>query len=243
MENIEKKEEIIIEKTNRNNNQAQIAGAIIIAGLFIAGAIMLKGSTPPVKIEEKANIEVKNIDLEKITERDHIKGSPNAQVVIVEYSDLECPFCKVFHKTMNTVINENKEISWVYRHFPIESLHKKALNEAVATECAWEAGGNEAFWKYIDKVFEITTSNDRLEETELPKIAELIDLDVKTFNDCLLTSSHKDKINQDLESGKKAGVRGTPKSFILKNGKVIDTIDGAQSINIVRGKVKEALEN
>lgn len=242
MENEETKEQNIILEKPKNNNQSQIAGAILIAGLFIAGAIMLKGSTPPVKVQEKSNAGVENTDLSKVIERDHIKGNPNAKIIVVEYSDLECPFCKVFHKTMNTVVSENKDVAWVYRHFPIAGLHKKAFNEAIATECAWEQGGNDAFWKYTDRVFEITTSNDGLDGKELPKIAEFIGIDVEVFNDCISSSTHEEKINQDLETGKNAGVRGTPKSFILKNGKVVDTIDGAQPINTVRNKIQEALK-
>lgn len=231
------------ENTPKNNNSNQIAGAIVIAGLFIAGAIMLKGSNPPAKIQEKTTPSVQSINLSKVTERDHLKGNPDAKVVIVEYSDLECPFCKVFHKTMNIVVNENKDVAWVYRHFPIPTLHKKAMSEAIATECAWAQGGNDAFWKYTDRIFDITTSNDGLAETELPKIAEFIGIDVKIFNECLISSTHEVKINQDLETGRKAGVRGTPKSFILRDDKVVDTIDGAQPINIVREKIEEALKD
>ncbi|MEK9181475.1 MAG: thioredoxin domain-containing protein [Patescibacteria group bacterium] len=99
---------------------------------------------------------------------EHILGNINAKIIIVEYSDLECPFCKVFHNTMHQVVEKsNGEVAWVYRHYPIAQLHSKAFREAEATECAWEQGGNDTFWKYTDKIFEITPSNNRLEESEL----------------------------------------------------------------------------
>ena len=99
---------------------------------------------------------------------EHILGNANAKIVIVEYSDLECPFCKVFHNTMHQVVEKsNGDVAWVYRQYPIPQLHPKAFHEAEATECAWEQGGNKAFWKYIDKLFEITTSNNGLDESRL----------------------------------------------------------------------------
>jgi len=108
------------------------------------------------------------VELKPVSESDHILGNIAAKIIIVEYSDLECPFCKVFHNTMHQVVKEYAgEVAWVYRHFPIASLHPKAFHEAEATECAWEQGGNEVFWKYMDKLFEVTPSNNGLEESLL----------------------------------------------------------------------------
>src|SRR6185436_7093141 len=84
------------------------------------------------------------VEMEPVTEKDHILGNPNAEVIMVEYSDLECPFCKEFHSTLRRVMNEygkDGKVAWVYRHFPIDSLHPKARKEAEATECAAELGG------------------------------------------------------------------------------------------------------
>ncbi len=103
-----------------------------------------------------------------VTSDDHIVGNINAKIIIVEYSDLECPFCKVFHNTMHQVVEQsNGDVAWVYRHYPIAQLHPKAFREAEATECAWAQKGNEGFWKYIDKLFETTPSNNGLLESEL----------------------------------------------------------------------------
>jgi protein-disulfide isomerase len=232
--------ELKVEK--KIDGQKQIAGAIIIAGLLISGAVLLKGGNSknmPSQVANNNNVE--NIQLSPITDEDHILGNTRAKVVVVEYSDLECPFCKVFHQTMQQIISTNKNVAWVYRHYPIPELHAQAFNESLATECAWEQGGNTAFWKYTDRIFEITTSNDGLDPQELPKIAESIGLNVDLFNSCLSNGKYIEKINNSISSGVDAGVRGTPKSFILKNGKVIDTIDGAQPLNIVKSKIDKAL--
>jgi len=89
---------------------------------------------------------------------DHILGDINSEIIVVEYSDLDCPFCKVFHPTMHQVVEKSEgKVAWVYRHYPIPQLHPNAPKKAEETECAWELGGNDAFWKYADKVFESPT--------------------------------------------------------------------------------------
>ena len=94
---------------------------------------------------------------------DHIRGNPAAPVTLVEYSDFECPFCKRFHTTAKRLVDESGgRVKWVYRHFPLDELHPvKARQEAVASECAAELGGNDAFWKFADRLYELTPSNNK----------------------------------------------------------------------------------
>lgn len=238
-ENITIVEEKII--INSNNNQKQIAGAILVAAVLIAGAILLKGNAP---VGNKGTGEdtKNNLAIRPITKDEHILGNPNAKIIIVEYSDTECPFCKVFHTTMHKVVEQNSgQVAWVYRHYPIPQLHPTAAREAEATECAWEQGGNNAFWKYVDRLFEITPSNNGLDMAELPKIAAYVGLDVASFNTCLASGKYKNKVEADINDGVKAGVNGTPSSFILKNGKIVDSIPGAQPLEVVNQKIKDAL--
>ncbi|MFA5773410.1 MAG: thioredoxin domain-containing protein [Candidatus Paceibacterota bacterium] len=82
---------------------------------------------------------------------DHIIGSPDAPIVIVEYSDYECSYCKSFHITMNQVVAESDgNVIWVYRHWPI---HQNSMAKLVAAECVAQIKGNDAFWKYTDLLF------------------------------------------------------------------------------------------
>ncbi len=121
-------------------------------------------------IERILKNDTKSIEkqIKPVSSDDHILGNINARIVIIEYSDLECPFCKVFHNTMHQVVEKsNGDVAWIYRHYPIPQLHPKAFHEAEATECAWEQGGNKTFWKYIDKLFEVTPSNNGLPESQL----------------------------------------------------------------------------
>src|SRR3989344_431940 len=133
-----------------------IAGAMIAISLYVVNSSGAASNPTPSVAEE----------IRGIVESDHGRGNQNADIVIVEFSDTECPFCKQFHETMKRVMEEygsDGKVAWVYRHFPIPSLHPKAQKEAEALECAAEQGGNEVFWKYTDKVYETTQSNNSLD--------------------------------------------------------------------------------
>ena len=193
--------------------------AIVIAGALIAGAVLYTRSSPSTGVTPG---EPQEITLRAVSSSEHILGNPGAKVVIVEYSDPECPFCKSFHGTMKRIMSEyggNGSVAWVYRHFPIPELHAKAQAEAEAMECAAEIGGNTAFWKFADRLYEITPSNDGLDAAELPKIAAFAGLDAAAFAKCTAERRTKAKVDADHADGVAAGARGTPYSVILtKNG-------------------------
>lgn len=208
------------------NNTLLIAASIIIAGLLIAGGIYLGGNeqntanTGNNTQNQEAGLQISDqINPAPVTANDHIVGSPDAQLVIVEYSDTECPFCKQFHEIMNDVVAsyDENDVAWVYRHFPIAQLHSKAPAEAHATECAAELGGNEGFWNYINRLFEVTPSNDGLDLSRLPEIAEEVGLDRAAFEECQESGRHEDAVQAQLADAREAGGNGTPHNvFVLK---------------------------
>lgn len=212
--------------------------AIVIAGLAIAGAIYFgDGKNAAVAAQPTGSVEA-------VTSDDHIIGNPNAKIVIVEYSDTECPFCKSFHPTMQQLMNDygnDGKVAWVYRHFPLP-FHTKAPRESEATECANKLGGNTKFWEYLNSVFQITAGNDQLDPAELPKIAEAIGLDLNAFNTCLDSGEMKSIVDKHIEGGKKAGVSGTPFSIILVNEKPVASINGAQPYEQVKAQIDELLK-
>lgn len=213
----------------------------MIVGVLIAGAILLKDSSPQaVNAPVAGNNTPPATSGRDVSQEEHIIGNADAEIIIVEYSDSECPFCKVFHNTMNQIVEEaDGKVAWVYRHFPIAQLHPEAFLQAEATECAWDQGGNDAFWKYTNRLFEVTTSNNGLDKSELPKIAEYTGLDVTSFNECLDSGKFTSKVQTDIDDGVKAGVQGTPSSFIIVKGKVIDTIPGAQPYEALKARLDE----
>ena len=82
---------------------------------------------------------------------DHKIGAENPKITLIEYSDLDCPYCKQFQTTMHQVVNAYPDtVAWIYRHSPIDSLHPDARYKSIVSECVATAKGNTAFWKYID---------------------------------------------------------------------------------------------
>ena len=208
-----------------------IPGAIILAGFLIATGIYLtNNNSSPAKSNEP--VAIKSASVDPVTKDDHILGNPDADITIVEYSDTECPFCKMFDTTMNSIMStygKDGKITWVYRHFPLDSLHSKTRKEAEATECANELGGNSAFWNYIGLVYKNTPSNNGLDPVQLPIFAKTVGLDVTKFNTCLASGKYASLVQADLQSGIKIGIQGTPYSImILKsaiNNDVVEKIN------------------
>ncbi len=211
-----------------------VPAAIVLAGLFIGAAVFVtQGGFKEggeVAAVTNANTPLAST-VPPISASDHILGNPNASIIIIEYSDTECPYCKDFHPIMHKVISEygtSGRVAWVYRHFPLEMLHKKAKKEAEATECAYELGGNTAFWIYIDKIFTNTSSSDTLDLSLLPKFAEETGLNRGTFESCLSSGKYTNRINEAFDAARAAGVEGTPTSFMLFKGQTV-SMPGAQS--------------
>lgn len=182
------------------------------------------------------------IALAEITTDDHIKGNVKAPITILEFSDPECPYCKRFHDTMQQVVaNYGDSVRWVYKHAPLDSLHRKARKEAEAMECAFDQKGNDGFWKFADRLYEITPSNDRLETSQLPEIAKYAGLNVDKFNDCLDSDKFASKVQDQLGEATKAGLRGTPYSVIIAGDQTIP-VSGAYPFEQIKAMIDPLLK-
>lgn len=220
--------------------------AIVLAGLMIAGAMYFGDSRKVVESLEQQKLptqQVASLDqVRPISNEDHIRGNPNAEVVVVEYSDTECPFCGRFHDTMKQIMNEygkDGKVAWVYRHSPIDQLHSKARTESVALECAGELGGNDKFWEYTDRLYKVTPANNGLDLAELPKIAEYVGLDAAKFNTCLTSGKYDAKIEGDMQNARATGGGGTPWSVVLTKKGEKSSLNGAYPYEAV----KEIIDN
>lgn len=149
--------------------------------------------------------------LKEVSKDEHIRGSKDAKVTIVEYSDFECPFCKNFHETMVEVLASNKDVRWVYRHFPL-SFHPSAQPTAEASECVAELGGNDAFWKFADAAFGKGGAHST---SDIENYARTAGVDAGKFKKCVESGKYRDKVNQQLQEGQSAGVQGTPGNFVV----------------------------
>ncbi len=230
-----------------NIEKLSVPIAIVIAGALIAGAFYYSNIQSAKEMAKVPTAPIQNSggeNMRPVTSDDHILGNPNAELMFVEYSDTECPFCKQFHSTLKRMMDEygkDGKVAWVYRHFPIDQLHQKARREAEASECAASLGGNTKFWEYIDQVYARTNSNDSLPDTELPKIAKDIGLDVTAFNECLSSGKFKAKVQADYDDAVAAGGRGTPNSIIVAKDGTKVVVQGAQPYDNIKRTIDALL--
>ena len=176
-----------------------------------------------------------------VSEDDHIRGSLDAKVFLIEYSDFECPFCKSYHETIIQVLDKYDDLAWVYRQFPLEQLHSKAMEESYASECAFDQGGNEAFWKLADKIYEVTPSNDGLDLDKLPEYDEEVDLNGQALLDCIDSGKYKQKVDKHYQGGLDVGIRGTPATVVVNNEGRAWYFSGALGVELISEIIDEAL--
>lgn len=214
--------------------------AIILAGFIIMIGIIINKTPTPKNEQVEDQVQNVSFSLDPVDKNENILGDlEKAEIIIVEYSDTECPFCKDFHNIMHRIYKKyDGKIAWVYRHFPLDNIHTKARTEAEASECAKKLGDNEKFWQYIDLIFENTKSNDSLDLALLPVFAENIGIDKKLFNECMQNKETVKSVQDDFESGIRAGTEGTPYSIIITKDGTQIPINGANEAKII-----ETIEN
>ena len=201
------------------------AGALIAAALFFA--LGNQTAVPPGGAGEAQPL----VPVRGVQPDDHIKGNPDARIVVIEYSDTECRFCKLFHETMNQVIAqyEPSDVAWVYRHLPFQP---GGAQQAEALECAAHLAGNDGFWAYADRLYEVTPLDGQLPPGELDAIAAFTGLDAAAFTQCIESGDMRERVEQDFNEATAAGGRGTPHNIILFNGEQLP-LEGAQPLEVM----------
>lgn len=203
---------IIIMLINQNDNSSQTArnngnnnGGAVADNRAPAN----NNEQPPQNNQPTASAE----DIE-ITTADHIRGNIDAPITILEYSDFQCPFCARFHETMIQVMeNYPEDVRWVYKHFPIDSIHPLARTAAEASECAAD---QDKFWEYSDELY---ANYQSMTQSTFTTIAENLNLNMNDFNSCLDSDKYAEKVNTQFQEASSIGVTGTPGNFI--NGEVL----------------------
>ncbi len=234
----------------QKNNALAIPLAIVFGFALIALAIFFSSQKtaenvtvdPKDAIAEAAGQVGKTGPVRPVDENDHIKGNPNAPIVIVEYSDFDCPFCKNFHETMNKIMDTyggDGKVAWVYRQFPLEQLHPNAPLLAQASECVAELGGNDAFWKFADRVFGERGVNEPTDITRLTEFATAAGVSETAYKSCMEDNRTRKAVEEDFADGINAGAKGTPYSLVLVGGQQ-GVINGAQKYEYV-SKVLDTL--
>lgn len=160
-------------------------------------------------------------------------GNSQAPVNITVFSDFQCPYCAIFHPTLWQIAKDYPDdVNIVYKHFPLDQIHFNARPAAEASECAAE---QDKFWEFAEGLFK---NQSELGKNFYSELALEIGLDMNQFENCLSSGKYKDKIESDYQEGIRAGVKGTPASFV--NGQLIS---GAVPYATLKAAVEKALNN
>ncbi len=198
-------------------------GAIVLGAVIVAAAIIYT-NYDSIKPEDQDALLPDNRAVEATIDDDAVWGDENAPVTIIEFSDYQCPFCRVFWEESLPTIEKDYidtgKVKFVYRDFPLSS-HAMALPYAEAAECSGDQG---KYWDMHDKIFEEQAELGRgtITQITLEDLADWsaeLDLDLEAFDECMASGKHRDEVLKDLDDGSMAGVQGTPSFFI--NGKII----------------------
>ena len=179
-----------------------------------------------------------------VDESDYILGNPNAPIVMIEYSDYDCPFCKQYHQTMNQIMDEygvTGRIAWVYRQFPLAELHPNAPKISEAALCVGSLGGNDAFWKFSNTIFNSRDINEPTNVTKLAQYAQTSGVDTAQYAACMSEGRMKQAVEDSIRDGYDAGARGTPYTILLV-GNQQAVINGAQPYDVVKGIVENLID-
>jgi len=196
--------------------------------IFAAVCVAVLGGL--VVLSNKDRIDVSGADASKIQTAnkssgdiaDHVFGKADSKVVLIEYGDFQCPGCGSAHPKVKAVVEKYKnQVAFVFRNFPLVSIHPNARAAAAAAEAAGLQG---KYWEMHDKLYESQQSWNTANATDRVAIfagyAADLGLDANVFKTDIASNQVNQKISYDQAIGKKVDITGTPTFFL--NGKTID---------------------
>ena len=146
-----------------------------------------------------------------ISSNEHVRGSANAPITVVEYADFQCPYCRQLHVTLQTAASEGK-IRWVYRDYPL-SMHEFAFREAEAAQCA---GAQGKYWEYADALYahqaEIISS--KAIDQELNSLSQEVHVDPVALMQCVNSAQFRGFVQGEASEADKLQIAATPTLFI-----------------------------
>jgi protein-disulfide isomerase len=219
-----------------------VPAAILGAGLILSLSIYFARASGIVEPSRHNPEAIRAVN----PETDHIIGNPDASVVIVEYSDIDCKYCKSFQQTMAQIMTEygaTGNVAWVYRHLPLVDVHPDAALHAEAAECAGSLGGEQAFWRFIDLVQATAPGVNQFEPDGYPSIAAQLGLSQDAFTACMVGQKFEGGVNDDFINAIEAGAEGAPYVVLLVEGRQAEALEGALPYATIKRIIDNALKN
>lgn len=219
--------------------------AIVVGMGLIAAAMYLSRANAPLPIiaPHTTHKTVAAGMVPPVTARDHILGNPNAPIVMIEYTDFDCPYCQAFQTTMHEIMTNygaDGKVAWVLRNLPFQQLHPNAPGLALDAECVASLGGNNAYWKFVDLLFS-RPSGSETDLTNIPGYVQQVGVDQTKYQDCVNAGAKRSIVQHEFNDAIAAGAQGTPYTVITVGNQHF-TIAGARPYNTV-AKVLDTLLN
>lgn len=218
-----------------------VIGFFILLGMMLSGkGVANKNNNAGTNNNNNAPIVDNNnqptaptqITIKPVDKSDWVRGDRKAKVSIIEFSDIDCPFCVRFHPTMQQVLaNYQGKVNWVFRHFPLTTLHPEAFKKAQAAECVGELGGNDKFFAFLDE-----ESTNKKPMAQINETISKLGIDTTKFTECLNSGKYDSKINQFSQDAQAAGAQGTPYSVIVVGDQKIP-INGALPYDTIKAQL------
>jgi protein-disulfide isomerase len=209
-----------------------ILGGLLIAVIaFSAGYVARGVSSPPAA--NPAVVGQGSSRVEVSVDDDPSLGAQDAPVTIIEFSDYQCPYCRVWHAQVfgELIATYGSKVRFVYRDFPLDQIHPEARPSAIAATCAGEQG---KYWEYHNLLF---TSDLGLSDDSRTTYAQRLGLDLERFASCVARGATNDEVDADQRDGLAVGVQGTPTFFI--NGR---PLVGAQPLEAFASIIDDELK-
>jgi len=201
-------------------------------------------------VEEVAEVDnslaLKNIP--EISDKDHIQGSKKADIQMILYSDFQCSYCQRWHPTFNTLIEKyGDQITFVYRHFSLGFSYSDKL--AQASECVADIAGEDAFWKFSDKIYEKLIDKSIYTDEEFTNITDDTILTIAAnagaslsqVQSCLKSQEKASVISEMMLGAQSAGIGSTPNTVIVSKKAGRELIPGAISLEEVEALLEKHL--
>lgn len=198
-----------------------VTGIMISASILyvaVSGGVAINGGSNGGSADPAGEEIVEDAEVE-VLDDDPFIGSEDAEVVMIEFSDYECPFCQRYHLNTYPEIKssyiDTDRIGYIWKDFPLSFHNPLATDQAVAAQCVMRLEGSEKYFEYADKIFETTDGGGNgMEESQLNDLAEEIGVDKADFDACADNDETLAKVEANIEAGAAAGISGTP-GFVI----------------------------
>jgi protein-disulfide isomerase len=188
-------------------------GVALLLGLVVWGLVQLQERGTPAEEATAQNGEVVP-EVAQEQPFDRVAGNPDAEVVLVEYADYQCPACRSYHREVKKVqSNYGERIKIVHRHLPLRNIHP---NAQLASQAAEAAAEQDAFWQMHDKLFETQAQWSNVSEPSdlFVSYAEELGLDAEQFRNDLTSQEVEQRVNASFDAAAEIGIQATPSFFV-----------------------------